>query len=133
MKALLGLAGAGLILATASMNAASLCNCCATGVAESCSAICAPAKPVSGQCVTMVDYAGEATIAAGEIPLYGISLRSISLEEPMRAQLESFRRLLEMARRGAEKDARLQCGISESIGLMKPQSRQISSAMRVRS
>jgi hypothetical protein len=52
----------------------------------------------------MVDYAGEATIAAGEIPLYGISLRSISLEEPMRPQLESFRRLLEMARRGAEKD-----------------------------
>jgi hypothetical protein len=52
----------------------------------------------------MVDYAGEATIAAGEIPLYGISLRSISLEEPMRPQLESFRRLLEMGRRGVEKD-----------------------------
>ena len=52
----------------------------------------------------MVDYAGEATIATGENPLYGISLRSISLEDAMRPQLEGFRRLLEMARRGAEKD-----------------------------
>ena len=104
MRALLGLAGVGLFLATASVTAASLCNCCATGVAESCSAVCAPVKPVSGQCVAMVDYAGEATIAAGENPLYGISFRGISLDDAMRPELEGFRRLLEMARRGAEKD-----------------------------
>ena len=104
MKALLGLAGASLFLATASVNAASLCNCCATGVAENCGAVCAPAKPMSGQCVAVLDFAGEATIAEGENPLYGISLRSISLGDAMRPQLEGFRRLLEMARRGAEKD-----------------------------
>lgn len=104
MRALLGLAGTGLFLASLSANAVNLCNCCTTGVDQSCSAVCAPAKPVSGQCIAMVDYAGDATIAAGENPLYGISLRSISLEEATRPQLESFRRLLEMARRGAEKD-----------------------------
>jgi len=52
----------------------------------------------------MVDYAGAAMIGEGENPLYGISLRSISLEDAMRPQLEGFRKLLEMARRGAEKD-----------------------------
>ena len=104
MRALLGLASVGLFLASVSANATNLCNCCTTGVAQSCSAICAPAKPVSGQCVAMVDYASEATIAEGENPLYGISLRSISLEDTMRPQLEGFRKLLEMARRGAEKD-----------------------------
>jgi len=56
--------------------------------------------------VPLVDYAGEATIAEGENPLYGISLRSITLEDAMRPQLEGFRRLLEMARRGAEQDRR---------------------------
>jgi hypothetical protein len=104
MRALWGLVGAGLFLASVSANAANLCNCCTTGVAQSCSAVCAPAKPVSGQCVAMVDYAGEATVAEGENPLYGISLRSISLGDAVRPQLEGFRRLLEMARRGAEKD-----------------------------
>ena len=81
---------------------------CATaaqrGVAESCSAMCASAKPAPGQCVAMVDYAGEATIADGVNPLYGISLRSISFEDAGRPQLEGFRRLLETARRGLEKD-----------------------------
>ena len=104
MRALLGLAVAGLFLSNMSASATNLCNCCDTGVAESCSAACAPAKPMSGQCVAMVDYAGEATIAAGQNPLYGISLRGISLKDAMRPELEDFRRLLEMARRGAEKD-----------------------------
>ena len=104
MRALLGLAGAGLFLATTSVNSANLCNCCTTGVAESCSAVCSAAKPVAGQCVAMVDYAGEAIIAEGENPFYGISLRGISLEEAMRSQLEGFRRLLETARRALEKD-----------------------------
>jgi hypothetical protein len=52
----------------------------------------------------MVDYGGEAAIAEGDNPLYGISLRSISLEDAGRQQLESFRKLLETARRGLEKD-----------------------------
>ena len=104
MRALLGLAAMGLFLATAPVNGASLCNCCASGVAESCSAACAGAKPASGQCVAMVDYAGEAAIAEGVNPLYDTSLRSISLEDAGRQPLESFRKLLEMARRGLEKD-----------------------------
>ena len=104
MRALLGLAAMGLFLATAPVNGASLCNCCARGVAESCSAVCAGAKPASGQCVAMVDYAGEATIADGVNPLYDTSLRSISLEDAGRQPLESFRKLLEMSRRGLEKD-----------------------------
>ena len=104
MRALLGLAATGLFLAAASADGASLCNCCASGVAESCSAMCASAKPAAGQCAAMVDFAGEATIAEGDNPLYDISLRSISLEPAGRRQLESFRKLLEMARRGLEKD-----------------------------
>ena len=104
MKALLGFAVAGLFLSNMSASATNLCNCCDTGIAQSCNAVCAPAKPVSGQCVAMVDYVGEATIAAGENPLYGISLRGIFLEDALRPELESFRKLLEMARRGAEKD-----------------------------
>lgn len=104
MRALLGLAAASLFLATASVNGASLCNCCASGVAGSCSATCTSAKPAPGKCVAMVDYGGEAAIAEGDNPLYGISLRSISLEDAGRQQLESFRKLLETARRGLEKD-----------------------------
>ena len=104
MRALLGLAAMGLILATTSVNGASLCNCCASGVAESCSAVCASAKPAPSQCVAMVDFAAEATIADGINPLYDISLRSISFEDAGRQQLESFRKLLETARRGLEKD-----------------------------
>ncbi len=104
MRALLGLAAMGLILATASVNGASLCNCCASGVAASCSATCTSAKLAPGKCVAMVDYASEATIADGVNPLYDISLRSISFEDAGRQQLESFRKLLETARRGLEKD-----------------------------
>lgn len=104
MKVLWGLAGVGMFLASTSVHAANLCNCCATGVAQGCSAACTPAKPVPGQCVAMVDYAGDATIAEGDNPLYGISLRNLQLGEAMRPQLEGFRRLLELARRGAEKD-----------------------------
>ena len=104
MRALLGLAIVGLFLSSLSANATNLCNCCDTGVTESCNAVCSPAKPESGQCVAVVDYTGEATITAGENPLYGISLGGISLNDAMRPELEGFRRLLEMARRGAEKD-----------------------------
>jgi hypothetical protein len=107
MRTLSGLAGAALFLASTSVNAANLCNCCDMGAAESCTAVCASVKPGAGQCVAMVDYAGEATIAAGENPLYGISLRNISLEDAMGPQLEEFRKLLEATRRGVEQDRKV--------------------------
>lgn len=104
MRILLGLASLGLFLASAPVNAASLCNCCATGTAQSCSAVCAPAKPAIGQCVAKVDYAGEAVIADGNNPLYGISLLGLDLRDAVRPELEGVRRLLEDSRRGVEKD-----------------------------
>lgn len=104
MRIFLGLATLGLFLTSAPVNAASLCNCCATGVAESCSAVCAPAKPAPSQCVAMVDDAGVAVIADGENPLYGISLLGLDLRDAARPELEGVRRLLEDSRRGVEKD-----------------------------
>jgi hypothetical protein len=104
MRALLGLAGAVLFLASISANAASLCNCCTTGVLASCVSVCAAAKPSASRCIALVDLEGETTIAPGENPLYGISILDISLRDATRSQLESFRKLLETARRGVEKD-----------------------------
>jgi len=104
MRIILGLAGWGLLLAAVPVNAASLCNCCTAGTAESCSAVCAPAKPAPNQCVARVDYAGEAVVAEGENPLYGVSLLSLDLKDAARPELEGVRRLLEDSRRGAEKD-----------------------------
>jgi hypothetical protein len=101
---LLGLASVGLFLASMSADAANLCNCCAAGVAENCSAACASATPTPNQCVAMPDYEGEAAIGVNENPLYGISLLSIELEDATRPQLDDFRRLLENSRRGLEKD-----------------------------
>ena len=82
MRTILGLASLGLFLTSSPMNAASLCNCCTTAVAENCSAVCGPAKPAPGQCIAMVDYAGEAMIADGDNPLYGISLLNLELGMP---------------------------------------------------
>lgn len=104
MRMFLRLAGLGLLLTAAPVNAASLCNCCATGVAENCSAVCAPVKPAPSQCVARVDYAGEAEIADGDNPLYGISLLGMDLKDAKRPELERVRRLLEDSRRGVEKD-----------------------------
>ena len=104
MRTFIGLASLGLLLTSAPGNAASLCNCCATGSAESCGAACAPAKPAPGQCVAVMDYAGEAVIADGDNPLYGISLISLDLGDAARPELEGVRRLLENSRRGVEKD-----------------------------
>ena len=104
MRTFIGLATLGLFLTSAPVNAASLCNCCATGGAESCSAVCAPVKPAPGQCVAMVDYAGEAVIADGVNPLYGVSLLGLDLRDAQRPELEGVRRLLEDSRRGVEKD-----------------------------
>ena len=104
MRILFGLASLGLLLTLAPVNAASLCNCCATGVVESCSTMCAPVKPAIGQCVAVMDYAGEAVIADGDNPLYGISLLGLDLNDAVRPELEGVRRLLEDSRRGVEKD-----------------------------
>lgn len=107
MRIILGLASLGLFLASAPVNAASLCNCCATGTAQSCSAVCAPAKPAPSQCVARVDYAGESVIADGANPLYGISLLGIEMKDALRPELEGVRRLLEDSRRGVEKDRKI--------------------------
>ena len=104
MRTFLGLAIAGLFFTSTTVEAAGLCNCCATGVAGTCGAVCAPAKPATGQCVAMVDYAGVAVIADGDNPLYGISLLGLDLKDAMRPELEGVRRLLEESRRGVEKD-----------------------------
>lgn len=104
MRIFLGLASLGLLLTSAPVNAASLCNCCATGTAENCSAVCAPAKPAAGQCIAVVDHAGEAVIADGDNPLYGISLLNLDIKDATRPELEGVRRLLEGSRRGVEKD-----------------------------
>lgn len=104
MRALIGLATLGLFLTSVPGNAASLCNCCATGTAQNCSAICAPLMPAPSQCVARVDYAGAAVIADGDNPLYGISLLGLDLKDAARPELEGVRRLLEDSRRGVEKD-----------------------------
>jgi hypothetical protein len=107
MRTFLGLASLGLLLTSAPVNAASLCNCCATGTAENCSTVCAPAKPAPSQCVAKVDYTGEAVIADGDNPLYGISLLGLDLNDAARPELEGVRRLLENSRRGVEKDRKI--------------------------
>jgi hypothetical protein len=94
----------GLLMATAPANSASLCNCCETGMAETCKATCAAITLPVGQCVAAVDFGGATEIAAGENPLYSISLRGMHLAGAPRKELEDFRRLLEAARAGAEKD-----------------------------
>ena len=104
MRTFLGLATLALFLTPAPVNATSLCNCCAAGITESCNAACAPAKPTTGQCVAMVDYAGVAVIADGDNPLYGVSLLNLEIQDAMRPALEGVRRLLEDSRRGVEKD-----------------------------
>lgn len=104
MRRFLGLAGLGLLLTSAPVNAASLCNCCAKGTAQGCSAVCSPVKPATGQCIAKVDYTGEAVIADGENPLYGFSLLSLDLSDAALPELEGVRRLLENSRRGVEKD-----------------------------
>ena len=66
------------------------------------------AQPVraacTAPCINLVDFLGENHIAAGKNPLYDISMQSIALEDVKRLQLESFRKLLEVMRRSAEKD-----------------------------
>ena len=102
LKALV-LAGGVLMVATPA-NSASLCNCCETGMAETCKATCAAVTLPAGRCVATVDFGGTTAIATGENPLYSISLRGMHLAGARRMYLEDFRRLLEAARAGAEKD-----------------------------
>ncbi|MGB8316141.1 MAG: hypothetical protein WCE69_16810 [Aestuariivirga sp.] len=104
MRIPFGLAIVGLFLVTTAVNGANLCNCCATGVAANCGAVCGSAKPAPAQCVAMLDHAGQPTIAPGENPLYGLSLQNMPLDNVTQPQMEDFRKLLENSRRGLEKD-----------------------------
>lgn len=99
------LAGAtAMMVLAAPASAASLCTCCAASTAENCTATCAPVKPPEGQCMAAVNFAGQSKIDADNNPLYGVSLRNVWLGAAKRSELESFRLLLEKARRGAERD-----------------------------
>src|SRR5436190_230631 len=87
--------------------AASLCNCCGASTAANCQASCAPVKLAESQCVATVDFAGKPEIGEGKNPLYDMSLRNMWIGSPNSDQLESFRKLLELSRKGAEADRRL--------------------------
>ena len=106
MKALLPAALGAVMLAMVPASAASLCNCCGSDTAASCAKVCEPVKPAPGQCVATVDFAGTAIIGKDQNPLYDMPLKNLWLGTPSRDDLEAFRRLLENARRGPEKDRR---------------------------
>ena len=91
-------------LGAAETHAASLCNCCGSGTAQSCSTACAPVKVAEGQCVATVDFAAKAEIGPGKNPLYDVPLQNVWLGQPDASGLEAFRRLLEAARKGVEAD-----------------------------
>jgi hypothetical protein len=99
------LAAFGLFAAASGGSAASLCKCCGTDTAQACAAVCQPVQAPQGQCVAAVDFAGKPAIAENVNPLYEVSLRNLRLGTDG-AELEAFRRLLEAARRGVEKDRR---------------------------
>lgn len=94
----------GVLMVASPANSASLCNCCETGTVEICKATCAAVTLPAGQCVVTMDSGGTTEIATGENPLYSISLRTMHLGGAKRMGLEDFRRLLEAARAGVEKD-----------------------------
>lgn len=97
---------AALILSALPASAASLCNCCSSGTAGQCATTCAPLKPAEGICLPAVDFAGAATIADGQNPLYDVPLKGLDLTGTGRKDLEAFRKLLEGSRVGIEKDRR---------------------------
>jgi hypothetical protein len=104
MKSLIAVAIGLFCLQGVAAAAANLCDCCGEQTAQSCATACAPVKPPEGQCVATVDFSSKAKINPDKNPLYDISLRNMWLGTPDGAGLESFRRLLESARRGAERD-----------------------------
>ncbi len=108
MKAFMKLiiASVALLLTGAAANPAALCNCCDTGANQGCTTACAPIKPTPGQCVATVDHAGKTKISTGDNPLYDIPLGNMYLEDAKRPHLEQLRKLLEVMRRGVEKDRR---------------------------
>lgn len=98
-------AAVGLIgLSSVQTSAAGLCHCCGDATAASCVSACTTIKPAEGQCVAIVDFEGRAEISAGKNPLYDMSLSNLWIGTPDDRGLESFRRLMERARRGAEGD-----------------------------
>jgi hypothetical protein len=106
MKRLAILVSGTMVFLSLPASAASLCNCCGSSTAANCQAVCAPVKPVEGQCVATVDFAGKGEIAEGVNPIYDLSLRNMWLGSPNTDQLEAFRKLLELSRKGAESDRR---------------------------
>jgi len=102
---LMALTGA-MIWMAGTAGAAGLCNCCGSATETACTTACTSVTPPAGQCIITVDYNAKAEICPGVNPLYGVSLRNILPGKPSAAQRESFRRMLEAARRGAEADRR---------------------------
>jgi hypothetical protein len=100
------LAGLGLMAAVNSAAAASLCNCCGAGTAQSCAAVCGKVDVPQGQCMAAVDFAGKPAISENVNPLYDVPLRNLRLGTTDGGEREDFRRLLEASRRGVEKDRR---------------------------
>ena len=99
-------AALGLIAAASGAPAASLCNCCGAGTAQSCAAVCEKVEVPQGQCVAAVDFAGKPAISENVNPLYDVPLRDLRLGTTDGGEREAFRRLLEASRRGVEKDRR---------------------------
>jgi len=106
MKAFIPALAGALMFTAATASAASLCNCCGSGTAESCTATCETVKPAEGMCIPAVDFTSSAKIGAGQNPLYEVPLKGLNITGASRSDLESFRRLLERSRKGAERDRR---------------------------
>jgi hypothetical protein len=106
MKPVIFAGAAAIMMHAVPASAASLCTCCGASTAENCAATCVPVKPPDGQCMAAVDFAGKSKITTDNNPLYGVSLRNVWLGTAKRPELETFRLLLEKARRGAERDRR---------------------------
>lgn len=107
MKLYLAAAAAIWMSTGTSVSAAGLCDCCESGLSQSCIAACDASKPEIGQCLIAVDYTAATEIGPGQNPLYGRSLRTISLGTPNRDEREAFRRLMEKSRLGVENDRKL--------------------------
>ena len=104
MKSLVPALALILLTGAAPASAASLCNCCATGTTDACKASCESVKPAEGMCLPAVDFGGTASVAPGQNPLYDVPLRDLHFSGVKAGDLEAFRELMEMARKGVESD-----------------------------
>ena len=99
--ALAAMIGFGLAAMSERSVAMGFCNCCDTGLPQSCVAICAAIKQKFEMCPAVVDYDGTGAATKGTNPLNGMSLREVALGEPSPWQLELYRRFTESGRRQA--------------------------------